>query len=62
MSEVRGKMKIPKSKSFDGARSSKELENFIWDMETYFAAAKVLESKKVTVTTMYLSSDAKLWW
>lgn len=55
-------MKIPELKAFDGASSSMELENLIWDMETYFMAIKVPESKKVTLMTIYLSSDAKLWW
>ena len=27
------KVKIPEPKAFSGARSAKELENFIWDME-----------------------------
>jgi len=27
------KPKVPEPKSFDRARSSKELENFLWDME-----------------------------
>jgi len=30
------KPKIPEPKAFGGARSSKELENFLWDMEHYF--------------------------
>ena len=29
------KVKIPERKAFSGARSAKELENFIWDMEQY---------------------------
>ena len=27
------KLKVPEPKSFDRAKSSKELENFLWDME-----------------------------
>lgn len=30
-------------------------------MELYFLAAKVLEKEKVSITTMYLTGDAKLW-
>ncbi|KAL0307083.1 UNVERIFIED_CONTAM: hypothetical protein Sradi_6125600 [Sesamum radiatum] len=30
------KVKVPDSKPFCGARSAKELENFLWDMEMYF--------------------------
>ncbi|KAK4383415.1 hypothetical protein Sango_2777300 [Sesamum angolense] len=56
------KVKEPYPKPFGGARSVKELENFLWDMETYFQAARILEVEKVSITSMYLSSDAKLWW
>lgn len=27
------KLKLPESKSFGGAKSSKKLRNFLWDME-----------------------------
>ncbi|PHT31963.1 hypothetical protein CQW23_28300 [Capsicum baccatum] len=33
------KVKIPEPKPFGSARSAKELENFLWDMEQYFTAA-----------------------
>lgn len=56
------KIKVPDPKPFAGARDSKELENFLWDMEQYFKAAHVPQTEMVTITTMYLSSDAKLWW
>ncbi|XP_057770708.1 uncharacterized protein LOC130990498 [Salvia miltiorrhiza] len=56
------KVRIPDPKSFEGTRSSKELENFLWDMESYFQAAHVADEEKVSITTMYLSGDAKLWW
>ncbi|XP_015084310.1 uncharacterized protein LOC107027747 [Solanum pennellii] len=56
------KVKIPEPKAFSGARSAKELENFIWDMEQYFTAARVPDADKLNITTMYLSGDAKLWW
>ena len=61
-SEKCAKFKVPEPKCFGGTRSAKELENFLWDMEQYFVAAKVLDSEKVTITNMYLSEDAKLWW
>lgn len=57
-----GKMKVPEPKAFNGARSAKELENFLWDMEQYFAAARIPDVEQVTFTSMYLSGDAKLWW
>ncbi|KAG8391633.1 hypothetical protein BUALT_Bualt01G0207600 [Buddleja alternifolia] len=34
------KFKVPDLKPFEGERSSKELENFLWDMEAYFQAAR----------------------
>ncbi|KAG6522526.1 hypothetical protein ZIOFF_019666 [Zingiber officinale] len=55
-------VRVPKPKSFRGTRSAKELENFLWDMEQYFVAAKVPETEKVTISSMYLIGDAKLWW
>ncbi|KAG8374924.1 hypothetical protein BUALT_Bualt10G0046200 [Buddleja alternifolia] len=56
------KLKVPDLKPFCGARDAKELENFLWDMETYFQAAKISDLEKVSITNMYLASDAKLWW
>ena len=56
------KFNIPEPKAFSGARSAKELENFIWDMEQYFTAARVPDADKLNITTMYLTGDAKLWW
>ena len=31
-------------------------------MEQYFRAARVVERDQVTITSMYLEGDAKLWW
>ena len=56
------KVKLPEPKAFCGARSDKELENFIWDMEQYFTAARVPDADMLNITTMYLTGDAKLWW
>ncbi|XP_059437724.1 uncharacterized protein LOC132170646 [Corylus avellana] len=60
--EATAKLKVPEPKPFGGARSAKELENFLWDMEQYFRAARIPETERVTITTMYLDGDAKLWW
>ena len=54
------KVQMPEPKPFGGARNAKDLENFLWDMEQYFIAARILASEHFTITTMYLSSDAKL--
>lgn len=56
------KVKVPKPKCFSGARYAKELENFLWDVEQYFKATQVPEGEQVTLTSMYLSGDANLWW
>ena len=31
-------------------------------MEQYFVAARIPVGEQVTITTIYLSGDAKLWW
>jgi len=57
------KFKIPEPKAFSGNRDAKELENFIFDMDQYFkASGTVSEEVKVTLASMHLSDDAKLWW
>ncbi|KAL3649521.1 hypothetical protein CASFOL_005924 [Castilleja foliolosa] len=56
------KVRVPEPSTFSGARVAKELENFLWDMENYFQAARVAEEERVTITSMYLVGDAKLWW
>ena len=32
------KVRVPEPKGFDGTKSAKELENFLWDMEQFFRA------------------------
>ena len=49
-------------KAFAGVREAKEIENFLWDMEQYFRTAHISKGEKVSLTTMYLTGDAKLWW
>lgn len=56
------KIRVPEPIPFKGARNAKELENFLWDMEQYFQAAHIPEHEQVTMTSMYLAGDAKLWW
>jgi len=56
------KRNVPKPKSFGRAKSSKELENFLWDMEQYFSVMKISVAEQVNLTVMYLTGDAKLWW
>ncbi|KAA0061803.1 senescence-specific cysteine protease sag39 [Cucumis melo var. makuwa] len=52
-------VKIPKPKPFCGARDAKALENYIFDLKQYFKATNIVT--KVTLATMHLSEDAKLW-
>ncbi|KAG5557021.1 hypothetical protein RHGRI_007314 [Rhododendron griersonianum] len=56
------RVKIPEPKAFGGARNAKELENFLLEMEQYFSVARVPGAEQVTITTMFLKGDAKLWW
>ncbi|KAL0420235.1 UNVERIFIED_CONTAM: hypothetical protein Slati_3046400 [Sesamum latifolium] len=56
------KVKVPDLKPFGGARSAKEFENFLWDMETYFHDGRILDAEKLSITSMYLIGDVKLWW
>ena len=51
------KVRVHEPKPFSDARNAKDLENFLWDMEQYF-----IVGEHVTITTMYLSGDVKLWW
>ena len=60
--EVGTKVKVPEPKPFNGARSAKDLENLLQDIEQYFKAARVPDKEKVTITSIYLLGDAKLWW
>ena len=56
------KVRVLKPKGFDGARSSNELENFLWDMEQFLKSAQVADEEKVSITGIYLLGDTKLWW
>ena len=60
--EATSKVRVLEPKGFNGNRNAKELENFLWDIEQFFKAAHVLDGEKVSITSMYLTSDAKLWW
>ena len=43
-------------------RSRGRHTSVFWNMEQYFIAARIPVGEQVTITTMYLTSDAKLWW
>ncbi|KAL0410510.1 UNVERIFIED_CONTAM: hypothetical protein Slati_3640700 [Sesamum latifolium] len=54
------KVKVPDPKAFGGERSANELENFLWDMEIYFQAAKVPDAEKVSITSLQPWAQTKL--
>ena len=56
------KVRVLEPKPFGVARNAKDLENFLWDMEQYFIAARIPIGEQVTITTVYLMGDVKLWW
>ncbi|RVW86183.1 hypothetical protein CK203_046110 [Vitis vinifera] len=60
--EAPPKVQVLKPKGFNGNMNTKELENFLWDMEQFFRATHVLDDEKVSITNMYLTGDDKLWW
>ncbi|KAL0416525.1 UNVERIFIED_CONTAM: hypothetical protein Slati_3484400 [Sesamum latifolium] len=45
------KIKVLDPKPFGDARSAKELENFLWDMKTYFQATRIPDAEKVSITS-----------
>lgn len=56
------KPKTRELKPFNGVRSIKEFENFLWDMKQYFSIDKIGMVEQVNITIMYLGNDAKLRW
>ena len=56
------KVRVPEPKGFNGNKNGKELENFLWDMEQLFKAAHIPDGDKLSITNIYLTGDAKLWW
>ncbi|XP_074306255.1 uncharacterized protein LOC141641327 [Silene latifolia] len=56
------KVKPPTPLKYSGARDSKEVDNFIFDMEQYFRVSALDEGLKVSTASMYLTDDAKQWW
>ena len=53
---------MPEPNPFSGARNVKDLENLLWNMERYFVAARMPTGEQLTIITMFLSGQAKLWW
>lgn len=53
------KIKIAEPKYFNGAWCSKNLENFLWDIEQFFSVTRIPDAEKVTIKSIYLAGDAK---
>ena len=54
---------VPEPRAYGGARDTKELDNYLFNMEQYFKAVKAnSEDTKITMAIMYLAGDTKLWW
>ncbi|TMW80417.1 hypothetical protein EJD97_020362, partial [Solanum chilense] len=57
------RIEAPKPKEFRGDRSAQDVENFIWQMESYFEHIDMHnEAVKIRTATMYLTDTAMLWW
>lgn len=39
----------------------KDLENFLWDMQEYFRVAKIPHHRQVSMSSMFVTRDVKLW-
>ncbi|KAL0396005.1 UNVERIFIED_CONTAM: hypothetical protein Scaly_0048900 [Sesamum calycinum] len=50
-SVVAPKVQVPDPKLFGSEWSAKELENFLWDMKTYFQVTRMSDAEKVSITT-----------
>ena len=60
--EPASKIRVPEPSSYGGSRDAKDLENFLWDMDSYFKAARVADHDQVDMAAMFLNVDTKLWW
>ncbi|GKV49230.1 hypothetical protein SLEP1_g55993 [Rubroshorea leprosula] len=60
---VAPKLKVPDPPRYGGKRDSKELDNFLWMVESYLDAMNISDdSAKIRMATMYFEHDATLWW
>ena len=57
------KVDAPKLKAYGGARSAREIDDFLWNLERYFDAVGIVdEATKVKSVSLYLSDVATMWW
>ena len=56
------KIDIPRTKSYNGSRNARELDNFLWSLEQYFEATDIREEdRKIKTVPLFLSDAATLW-
>ncbi|XP_047267518.1 uncharacterized protein LOC124897941 [Capsicum annuum] len=56
-------IEAPKPNVFKGERNAQDVENFIWQLESYFEHVKIVDgAARIRITTMYFSDVAMLWW
>ncbi|XP_047260179.1 uncharacterized protein LOC124893108 [Capsicum annuum] len=56
-------IEAPKPNVFKGERNSQDVENFIWQLESYFEHIKFVDrTARIRIATMYFSDVAILWW
>ena len=54
--------KVPEPRHYKEGRDAKKVKNFLFDIEQCFRAMQAdSEDLKVSMATMYLSGDAKVW-
>ncbi|KAK5771607.1 hypothetical protein PVK06_047832 [Gossypium arboreum] len=54
---------VPKLEKFKGARSARDVDNFLWEMEQYFRAMGIKnDTIKVNTASIYFTNVALLWW
>lgn len=47
---------ILKAKEFRGSRMAKEVDNFLWNMDNYFKATRIIDdAMKVSIVSMYFA-------
>ncbi|KAK8314289.1 hypothetical protein V6Z12_D01G162200 [Gossypium hirsutum] len=56
-------MDVPKPEKFKGARSARDVDNFLWEMKQYFRAMGIEDdATKVNTALIYITDVALLWW
>lgn len=57
------KLNAPTRPTFNGVRSARVIDNFIWGYEAYFGAMNIEEdAQKVSNASLFLKDIALVWW